>query len=83
MFFSQRYFSNSKIISRDNIFLNVGAPSEFVRMKARFEALIMVKKKYQEFTNFFQVYTTKFMEHMIMTQLEIEETRCQRIIQEG
>ncbi len=83
LFCSQRVFSGFEPITRENIFLKINSPAEFNKMEARFSSLTALVTRYQRFENFWRVYVTKFMENMVISKLQLEETKCRKLLDEG
>lgn len=80
IFFNLRYFKNAESITRENVFLKTSGSAEFPKLKARFNTLLPLKKKYEKFSNFWKIYTVKFMENMSMILMNLEEAKAQRIL---
>ena len=80
IFYNLKYFKNVEAITRENIFLKTSGSADFTKLKARFNTLLPLKKKYEKFSNFWKIYTVKFMENMSICLVNLEEAKAQRIL---
>jgi len=83
LFCNRRVFSRFEAITRENIFLKINSPAEFNKMEARFSSMASLKNRYQRFENFWRIYVTKFMENMVLVKVQLEETKCRKLVDEG